>query len=330
MFKMKLVILGLALMALAGRAAEQRMIANPVAPIGNDPWVTQKDGIYYYCYSWGGGISVKADRQLDKVLLFPGKKVWTPPKTGPYAKEIWAPELHFLRGKWYIYFAADDGQNAHHRMYVLESATDDPTGGYVFKGQLRPDPDRWAIDGSVLQLKDQLYFIWSGWPGDKNGEQDLFIARMQDPWTIAGQRVLISTPELPWERQNHPLINEGPTALYHGNKTFIVYSASGSWANHYCLGLLTLTGKDPLQKTSWTKSPRPVFAGTPSVTSPGHASFTKSPDGTEDWIVYHAARRPDSAWDRNTRIQKFTWSPDGSPFFGAPIAEGVKFAAPRE
>jgi len=71
---------------------------------------------------------------------------------------------------------------------------------------------------------------------------------------------------------------------------FIIYSASGSWGDNYCLGQLTWTGGDVLDPKSWVKKANPVFSGTNQVISPGHASFVKSLDGSEDWIVYHTAK----------------------------------------
>lgn len=309
---------------------EPRLIANPVAARGNDPWVIKKAGVYYYCYSWDQGIRVHRNARLEEAVQFAGVRVWVPDSAGPCSRHVWAPELHFLRGRWYIYFAADDGDNANHRMFVLAATTPDPQGPYEFKGQLALKPDRWAIDGSILNLHDELYFIWSGWEGSRNGQQNIYLAQMSDPTTVVGPRILLSSPEHAWEQRGRPLINEGPTALLHVGKVFIVYSASGSWGNHYCLGLLELVGSDPLRAASWRKRGVPVFAGTGSVISPGHASFTRSPDDTEDWIVYHAARHLDSGWDRNTRIQPFRWAADGSPIFGEPVSPGVKIPAPSE
>lgn len=308
--------------------APARTLVNPIAPIGNDPWVIHRDGAYHYCYSWAGGLWVHRDTRLDRALQFPGKKVWTPPSSGPTSRNLWAPELHFLAGKWYLYFAADDGANENHRMYVLEADTDDPTGSYTLRGKLAVEPDRWAIDGTVLEHRGALYFIWSGWEGKRNVRQDLYIARMASPTALTGPRARISTPEHDWEKQGRPLINEGPTALVRAGRTFIVYSASGSWGDHYCLGLLELVGDDPLQATAWRKHPAPVFTGTPATISPGHASFTRSPDGREDWIVYHAAHHAGAGWKRNTRIQPFTWHPDGTPNFGRPVDPGIPLSVP--
>jgi GH43 family beta-xylosidase len=56
------------------------------------------------------------------------------------------------------------------------------------------------------------------------------------------------------------------------------------------------------------------------VYGPGHNGFFKSPDGTEDWIVYHANASATAGCDvnRTTRAQKFTWNSDGTPNFGVP------------
>ena len=83
----------------------------------------------------------------------------------PDNQDVWAPELHFLNGNWYVYFAADDGNNANHRLYVAEANTADPQGAYTSKGKLYDaSNDRWAIDGTVLQMADgSLYCIWSQW-----------------------------------------------------------------------------------------------------------------------------------------------------------------------
>ncbi len=109
-----------------------------------------------------------------------------------YSKELWAPEIHFLQGKWYIYFAADSGNNKDHRMYVLENDAADPLQGeFKFKGKLLTPEDKWSIDGSVFEHHSRLYFIWSGWEGDKNGQQNIYIAGMKDPWTIEGEESTI-------------------------------------------------------------------------------------------------------------------------------------------
>ena len=303
---------------------------NPVASTGADPWVIQRDGQYFYCLSRGGtAIWVsKAERLVDIGQSEP-VRVWSPPAGTAWSKQLWAPELHYLRGKWFIYVAADDGNNANHRMYVLEGTSQDPLAPFVFRGKIAATTDRWAIDGTVLKLPDdRLYFVWSGWEGMEDVAQNLYIAAMSDPLTISGERVCISRPEHDWEKHGRPLVNEGPETLWHGDKLFIIYSASGSWGDNYCVGQLTWTGGDVLDPKSWVKKASPVFSGSDQVISPGHASFVKSRDGSEDWIVYHTAKHRGAGWKRQVQIQQFNWNPDGSPDFGRPVAGGVPCLMP--
>jgi GH43 family beta-xylosidase len=311
------------------KTKETRTFTNPILDNGADPWVTAKDGTYYYTHTTGNSIKVWKSKTLTGLSDGENKEVWFPPVSGPNTSNIWAPELHYLKGKWYIYYAADDGQNENHRMFVLESETDDPLGKYVDKGMMDTS-GRWAIDGTTLQKADgSLYFIWSGWEGTENVSQHLYIAAMSNPYTISGKAVEISRPSYDWELIGNPTINEGPQVLLHGDQIFVIYSASGSWTDDYCLGMLsTKMNSDLLNPASWKKHDKAVFAKTDMVFGPGHSSFVKSPDGKEDWILYHAAKTQGSGWSRNVRMQSFQWNQDGSPNFGTPVAEGVPIAVP--
>jgi GH43 family beta-xylosidase len=304
---------------------------NVVLADGADPWVIRHtDGFYYLTCTTGSDVTLWRDRTLSGVGHGEKKVVWRPPERGPNSKEIWGPELHFLQGAWYVYFAASDGDNAHHRMFVLENRSADPfEGEFVDKGQVCDKAnDRWAIDGTVASVGNELYFIWSGWEGSENGRQSLYIARMESPLALASERVEISRPTLPWELVGDPKVNEGPEVLVRDKTIYLFFSASGSWTDQYCLGLLTATvGSDLLSPYSWKKLDKPVFASANGVFGPGHASFTKSPDGREDWIVYHAARFQGSGWTRTVRAQKFTFT-GGMPRLGQPVPADRPIALP--
>jgi Glycosyl hydrolases family 43 len=173
-----------------------------------------------------------------------------------------------------------------------------------------------------------LYLIWSGWPGAQDGLQNLYIAPMSDPLTISGPRVLLATPNLNWESW----IEEGPEVLKRDGKVFVVYAANLSWTDNECLGMLVNSDGNYLNPDSWTKSLGPVFATVIStngaVYGPGHCGFTKSLDGTEDWIFYHAAKSSGSGWSRNIRMQPFSWTTNGYPHFGQPTPAGVALPIP--
>lgn len=301
---------------------------NPVVAHGQDPWVIRWRTNYFLCQSRSDSVWVNRAARLEEIGNDHWQRVWKAPMNTPHSHEIWAPELHFLQGKWYIYVAADAGQNPDHRMYVLEGSTDDPQAPFTFKGKIAAPSDRWAIDATVLEMPGgKLYFIWAGWPGTVDGVQNLYLAPMSNPWTISGERVCISEPDHKWEQRDFPHINEGPETLWHNGHLFIIYSASAFWDENYCLGQLTWTGGDVMNPQSWVKKPQPVFTHTDKVSGPGHCSFVKSPDGKEDWIVYHAHIAPGKR-QRDIRIQPFTWNADGSPNFGKPLSPSTSLSPP--
>lgn len=327
------------------KTSTPQTFTNPLLAAGADPWVTQKDGVYYYMHTTGNRLVLWKTKNIAELRSAEQKTIWEPPPGTEYSRDIWAPEIHFIKGKWYVYFAADDGNNSNHRLYVLENSSSDPlAGSWIFKGKIQEPSDKWAIDGSVFEHEGEWYIVWSGWETDVNGRQDIYIAKMKNPWTVAGNRIRLSSPNLEWEKNGdlkntgnprHVDVNEGPEVLKHKGKVFLIYSASGCWTDFYALGMLSISAAgNLLDSASWKKSLVPVFKQTPErgVYAPGHNSFFKSPDGKEDWILYHANSKPGQGCGRyrSPRAQKFTWTRDGMPFFGEPVQEGVLLAIPSE
>ena len=216
-------------------------------------------------------------------------------------------------------------------MFVLENTNADPfNGSFTFKGQINDPTNKWAIDGTAFQHPSgQLYFIWSGWEGDTPSPQLLYIAKMSDPWTISSERVLISRPIYDWEKSGGAEINEGPEVIIRNDKILLIHSAAACWTDNYCLGLLTAsTSSDPMDPASWEKHPNPIFQSGNNVFGPGHHSLTTSPDGKEDWIVYHSARYQGAGEVRQIRTQSFTWNGDSTPNLGEPVNRDTPIQIP--
>lgn len=306
-----------------------------------DPWVVRHGDSYYFTATLEpeGGLWVWRSRTLTG--LDGGKKarVWQAPATGPRSRQIWAPELHFLRGRWYLYYTASDGVDAHHRHYVLRALTDDPLGDYEDLGRVDPAFERYAIDGSVLTTPDGRLFFMVAAGG-------LFIAPMETPARVTGPAVKLADGTHDWERawrkprvegaewvQSDGYWLEAPQALAREGRVFVVYSAGHSATPHYCLGLLALSGDDPMDPAAWVKAPEPVFGprddAEGTVYTVGHCCFTRSPDDTEEWIVYHAKDKATGGFaGRTARAQRFGWKRDGTPDFGRPVPAGVQLARP--
>lgn len=281
--------------------------------------------------------------------------IFAPPPGKNYSTDIWAPELHHLSNKWYVIFTADPNHDSpppevdmycdfncpaiYHRMFVLEGNSSGNSSSpwdasFTYKSELNTY-DQFAIDGTYFTHKENLYHIYSCWVHAYDAwPANLCITKMSDPWTVSSslaERQIISVPSNPWEKTpygrtvNERLSsNEGPQQLTNPEtgQQFLIYSAARSDNRNYCLGQLELTGEDPMNPADWDKHDEGcVFYQNPEEQAygVGHASFTKSPDGTEDWIAYHGMRDPQNGWAARTiRAQRFTWNEDGTPNFPRP------------
>jgi GH43 family beta-xylosidase len=318
--------------------SDSKTFTNPLYD-GADPWVFQKGDYYYYCRSARGGVVISKSRFLTD--QGESKRIWETPSSGWNQSCLWAPELHFVDGHWYVYYTAGESgpPYIHQRSGVLRSETDDVFSEYHDMGMLYTgdNPDRvsdntWAIDLTILPHKGRLYAVWSGWTENRDTHttpQHLYIAEMENPYTMKSLRAKLSSPVEPWETGGPLDLQEGPQILKNGDDVFIVYSTRESWRIDYRLGLLRLkdTYGDLLSPDNWEKI-GPVFMGTGDVLGVGHCSFAKSPDRTEDWILYHSKKTVEPGWQRDVRLQPFSWNPDGTPNFGTPIPAGVPIPRP--
>jgi len=313
--------LGLVAMALLASSAHANTsnAMHPLLPSGPDPWVTQRDGSYYYTSTEGNRISLRKTTDMAKLADAAPVVVWRPPAEGANSHSIWAPELHFLDGKWYLYYSASDkahDDDAHRHVWVLENASADPTKGrWVDKGMLKTQLT--GIDGTVFDHRGKRYFVYSAYVGDHS---DLIIAPMTNPWTLGAPQVDIAQPTYAWEMQGGRKILEAPEFIEGPQgQVLLTYSASACWSDGYSLGLLSAApDANLLDPAAWHKSATQVLASSPAhqFYAPGHNGFFKTPDG-KDWIIFHANGGPD--WKCTARrapyIMPFTWKADGTPDF---------------
>ncbi len=328
MMSLPRIIIFLGLLAMA--AAEPAAHPNPLIPQRADPWIHRHgDGYYYFM-----GTVPEYDRlELRRARTIAGlasaepKVIWRKHPTGIMGAHIWAPEIHFIGGKWYVYFAAGAAEKIWEiRIYVLENASPNPLDGeWVEKGQLKTGWESFSLDASTFEHRGQRYLLWTQRHPDIKGT-NIYIARMDTPWSISTPAVLLSKPEFPWEQVRY-WVNEGPTVLHRNGRFFLTYSAAGTGAE-YCLGLLTADeNADLLDPNSWTKSPAPVFATSEAngIYGPGHNCFAT--ENGADLLVYHARNYRDIPGDplrdpnRHTRVQPVAWRADGTPDFGVPERE---------
>ena len=297
-----------------------------------DPFVCRHtDGTYYFTATVPAydRIVIRSSTQLEALAEAEEVTIWTKHEKGTMGAHIWAPELHYLQGKWYIYFAAGDAENIWNiRPYVLACKGQNPvTDPWEEMGRMQcADEDEFSfqafsLDGTIFENKGEYYYVWAEKVGVGKMISNLYIARMESPVKLATVQVLLTTPDYDWERRGF-WVNEGPAVLKHHGKIFLTYSASDTGAN-YCLGMLTIDeNADMLDPHMWSKRRLPVLhtVEEKGIYGPGHNSFTIDNDG-DCVIVFHARTKkeiqgdPLDDPDRHTMLRNIVWDADGEPQF---------------
>ncbi|GAA0255134.1 hypothetical protein GCM10010492_64910 [Saccharothrix mutabilis subsp. mutabilis] len=311
--------------------------ANPVANQRADPHIVKHtDGYYYFTATAPeyDRIVLRRATTIQGLASAPESVIWRRHASGEMGAHIWAPEIHFINGKWYVYFAAGRTDDVWRiRPYVLENASANPlTGTWVERGRVNVPWDTFSLDMSTFVVGGVRYLTWAQAEPGIATNSNVYLARMgANPWQITGAVARLTVPTLDWETRGGVKVAEGPAVVQRGGRVFLTYSASATDHN-YCLGMLSASASaDLLNPGSWSKSAVPVFASNAATGQygPGHNSFTVSEDGQSDILVYHDRNYRDIAGDplrdpnRRTRVQKFYWRADGTPDFGIPVADGA-------
>ncbi len=306
----------------------------------NQPWILQRadpyiykheNGIYYFTASIPAydGIILRKSESLEGLAEAEEKMIWRKHDKGPMGCHIWAPELHLVQGKWYVYFSAGGAEDIWKiRPYVLECTGEDPlTDSWIEKGMMQCSEEdefsfrAFSLDGTVFENQGTYYYVWAEKVGVGNQISNLYIAEMASPVRLKTIQVLLSTPDYDWERRGY-WVNEGPAVLKRNGKIFLTYSASDTGAN-YCMGMLSIDeNEDVLDPNAWSKERYPILKSVPEkgIYGPGHNSFTVDSDGNEI-CVYHARTEkiiggnPLYNPNRHTMLMKLDWDEDGFPHF---------------
>ncbi|MGM7448283.1 GH43 family beta-xylosidase [Idiomarina loihiensis] len=307
-------------------------ILKPLIEQRADPFIYKhSDGFYYFTASVPAydRIELRRAQTIEGLAAAETVSVWHKPDTGPYSELIWAPEIHFNEGAWYVYFAAAPSREIkddlfQHRMYAIRCKDENPlTGEWEFLGQIDTGIDTFCLDATTFTHKGQLYYMWAQKEKDIPGNSNLLIATMENPWTLSSEPVRLTIPEFEWECRGF-MVNEGPAVLQRNGKVFVTYSASATDEN-YAMGLLWADeNADLMDPSSWHKSTKPVLVSEPKddVFGPGHNSFTVAEDDESVLLVYHARTyteiEGDPLWDpnRHTYVKHLRWDEDGMPVFG--------------
>ena len=298
----------------------------------NEPWILQRADPYVYRHTDGWYYFTASVPAYVRIILWCADTlagiadaeevtIWKKHETGIMSKHIWAPELHYLDGKWYIYFAGGEKEDIWKiRPYVLECTDADPmTGEWKELGMMQCADDdafsfrAFSLDATVFENNGKRYYVWAEKVGVGRQISNLYIAEMETPNKLKTVQALLTTPDYDWERVGF-WVNEGPAVIKRNGKIFLTYSASETGAP-YCMGMLTADDStDLLDPRSWEKERYPVLASDPSIEvyGPGHNSFTVDEEGN-DILVYHARKESEIEGDplynpnRHTMLMKVEW-----------------------
>lgn len=287
-------------------------------------------GKYYFTFQSLGGDSVEllCTDQLENLSEATRRTIWSSQRDS--MTHFWSPEIHFINNKWYLYFEGDDGNTDNHHLFVMECQDKDPmTGNFVMKGVIETHAEwNYGIHPNLLQLPSgELYLLWSGWPERRHETetQCIYIARMENPWTLSSERVMISKPEYEWERQwinpdgtrsAYPIyVNENPEAFVSpdGQRVIVLYSASGIWTEYTTMGMLSAPATaDLLDINVWTKHPEPMLEpDTISYVSITDVYLVPSVDKKQTMMVYEKKRLEHGNIVRDTYMKPVEWDEDG-------------------
>lgn len=305
----------------------------------NKPWILQRadpyvyrhtDGMYYFTASVPAydGIVLRRSATLEGLAKAPETEIWHKHEDGIMSCHVWAPELHYIDGAWYIYFAAGNKDDVWAiRPYVLECKDADPiTGTWTEKGKMqRADEDEFSfeafsLDATVFENQGKWYYIWAEKVGVGKQISNLYIGELETPYKLKTVQVLLTTPDYDWERVGY-WVNEGPAVLKKNGKIFLTYSASETGVA-YCVGMLTADeDSDLLDPLSWHKERYPVLCSDDEIGiyGPGHNSFTVDEEGN-DIMVFHARTETEIAGNplynpnRHAMFMRVDWK-DEKPVF---------------
>lgn len=300
---------------------------NPLVYQRADPFCYKHtDGYYYFTGTLPhyDGIEIRKAKTINGLTMANSKVIWKKHTTGIMGAHIWAPELHYIDGVWYIYFAAGEAENIWNiRPFALKCEDADPINGeWVEMGKIDVGHESFSLDMTTFIHRGKQYIIWAQ-SGFMHNDSSLYIASMKTPTERESEPYLLTVPEYDWERRGIP-VNEGASVLIRNGKIFVTYSAANTGSN-YCMGLMWCDeDADLLDINSWHKSDVPVFKSSEenSQFGPGHNSFTT--DADRDILIYHSRNYKEIEGDplddinRHARAKVIEYDDDGFPIFGIP------------
>jgi len=271
----------------------------------NKPFIRQRADPYVYRHSDGSYYFTASVPEYDRIVLRRSNTlnglresdevtIWKKHDKGIMSVHIWAPEIHYLDNKWFIYYAGGDIDDIWAiRPYVLVCEGQNPLNDpWKELGMVKATDafsfNDFSLDMTVFENKGKRYCVWAEKVNIGKKISNLYIAEMKSPTELATAQVLLSSPDYEWERVGF-WVNEGPAVIKHNGKIFLTYSASET-GECYCMGMLSIgENEEILNPRAWKKECNPVLKTDvdKQIYGPGHNSFVKDETGKPINGTYH-------------------------------------------
>jgi arabinan endo-1,5-alpha-L-arabinosidase len=289
----------------------------------HDPCIIKHDD-FYYIFSTGPGIPIRRSTDLKHWNtvghVFANPPSWTFEKVPGFKGHIWAPDIHLVNGKYYLYYSISTFGSMGSCIGLAINRSLDPKNSdyqWVDQGvvvQSVAGRDDWnAIDPNLAQ--DELGSYWlsfgSYWTGIK-----LFKI---DPNTGKPEETPLNLISL--ARRTKPTAIEAPFIVRHDGFYYLFVSFDQCCKGADSTYKIMVGRSKRIQGPYTDRSGQAmvdgggtlVLAGHDDCRGPGHNSVLK--DGNEHWLVHHMY---DAANDgrRTLQIRPIIWAEDGWPLAG--------------
>lgn len=247
------------------------IVENPV--YFGDPFILLHKGTYYaYGTANPNGIEVYTSDDLltwkqpkEKLALKKGD-VWG-------EKWFWAPEVHYYKGKFYMFYSAEE--------HICVATADHPLGPFTQEVKEPMIANEKCIDNSLFVENGKPYMIYDRF----NDGLNIWIAELEPNLLkiIPGTEKPCIHVSQKWE-EVWPRVNEGAFIIKHKKKFYMTYSGNSYESPFYGIGFAVA---DQLIGP-WTKYEKnPIFQKPSGLVGVGHSAMFKDKKG--DWrIVFHA------------------------------------------
>lgn len=253
-------------------------LASVPVPLG-DPFILLYNDTYYaYGTSAENGIEVFVSTDLKSWKRPEGTKeglalhkddVWAD-------RWFWAPEVYYVKGKFYMYYSADE--------HICVAVSDSPLGPFKQSVQKPMIEGEKCIDNSLFiddNGKPYLFF-------DRfNDGNNIWVAELTDDLLNIKSETMHKCINVsqPWE-EVWPRVNEGPFVLKHKDKYYLTYSANSYESPFYGIGCATASDL----MGEWTKYDwNPLLQKPGNLVGVGHGAIFVDKDGAMRF-VFHAHR----------------------------------------